>query len=309
MHRAIEITVHPDKTEELIHDLEAVDDVVGIAVHKGASRRPKGDIVVVQALNRAADDVLRCAEKVRDQTGAVSVVTSEVASISDPAQQERIDADTDEAIWEEIETSLRNRGQLTSNFVLLMALGGAVAATGLSADPVPQATAFVSASIIAPAFEPIAKLPLAIVIRNRRLLVDALRSFAAGYASFVIAAALAFRLFQALGITSPERLLANPEVARMMHPPADSILISICAALAGVLIETTYRESLLAGPVIGLIIVPTSALFGAAAIVLSSEMMVAALQRFSIDLVIIVVLGTLVFTLKQRVLHRRHPVA
>jgi hypothetical protein len=89
----------------------------------------------------------------------------------------------------------------------------------------------------------------------------------------------------------------------------DSILISICAALAGIVIETTYRESLLAGPVIGLIIVPTAALFGAGAIVLSSEMVVAALQRFSIDLAIIIVFGTFVFTLKQRVLHRRQPVA
>jgi uncharacterized membrane protein len=289
--------------------LEKIENVVGISVHRGVSRRPKGDIVVVQALNRAADDVLRCAQKVRDQTGGVSVVTSEVASISDPAQQQRIDDDSDEAIWEEIETSLRNRGQLTLNFVLLMGLGGVIAGAGLSADSVPQATAFVSASIIAPAFEPIAKLPLAIAIRNRRLLLDALWSFGAGYASFILAAAGSVLLLQTLGITNLERLLANPEVARMMNSPADSILVSACAALAGILIETTYRESLLAGPVIGLIIVPTAALVGAGLGMLNLELAVSGLERFAIDLAFVIAFGTVVFLLKQRLLHRRQPVA
>jgi hypothetical protein len=309
MHRAIEITVGPENTEALVNYLERLDDVVGISVHRGASRRPKGDIVVVRALNRAADDVLRCAEQVRDETGHVSVVTSEVASISNPSQQQRIDTDTDEAIWEEIETSLRNRGQLTPNFVLLMALGGVIAAAGLSAEPVAQAIAFVSASIIAPAFEPIAKLPLAIAIRNRRLLLDALWSFTAGYASFVLAAAGAILLLQALGTTNLERLLANPEVGRMLHPSVDSILVSACAAVAGILIETTYRESLLAGPVIGLIIVPTAALTAAGSGMRSLEVALAGLERFAIDLGFIIAFGTVVFMLKQRLLHKRRPVA
>jgi Domain of unknown function (DUF389) len=307
MHRAIEITVTPEQTEDLVNDLEKLDDVVGISVHKGASRKPQGDIVVVQALNKAADDVFRCADRIRREVGHVAVVTSEVASISDPDQQQRIDKDSDEAIWEEIETSLRNRGQLTLNFLLLMGLGGLIAAAGLSGDPVPQVTAFVSASIIAPAFEPIAKLPLAIAIRNRRLLLDALLSFAAGYTAFVLAAAGSVLLLQMLGITNLEKLLENPDVGRMMHPPADSYLISACAALAGILIETTYRESLLAGPVIGLIVVPTAALVGAGLGLLNFELALAGIQRFVVDFGFIVVFGTIVFLLKQRLLHRRQP--
>ena len=55
----------------------------------------------------------------------------------------------DEAIWEEIETGPRHQGRISANYLLLMALGGAIAATGLVAEPVPQTIAFVSVGIIA----------------------------------------------------------------------------------------------------------------------------------------------------------------
>jgi hypothetical protein len=308
MHRTIEVTVSPDYREDLIRALQRLDDVIGLTVHEGASRKPKGDVIIIHALNRGADTVLGCIDGVKRKTGSISVVTAEAGSFSDPAHQEQIDSDTDESIWEEMETSLRNRGQLTINFVALMALGGAIGATGLSLGPVPQAIAFVSASIIAPAFEPIAKLPLGLVIRNRRLVLDALWSFLAGYAALVVAAAAAVLLLQALGVTDLDKLAENAEVKRIMHPAADAILISVCAALAAIIIETTYRESLLAGPVVGLIVVPAACLVGAGLGLFDADVTIAAIERFSIDLAFIVVLGAFVFAMKQRLLHRRLPI-
>jgi hypothetical protein len=307
MHRTIEITVPPAHREELIRELQGLDDVIGLTVHEGASRKPRGDVIIVHALNRGADRVLGSADRIRQKTGSISVVTAEAGSFSDPAHHERIDKDNDESTWEEMETSLRNRGQLTFNFVALMALGGAIGATGLSLEPAAQAIAFVSASIIAPAFEPIAKLPLGLVVRNRRLLLDALWSFLAGYAALIGTAAMAVFVLQALGVTAIDKLVGNSEVNRIMHPPADSILISICAALAAMIIETTYRESLLAGPVIGLVVVPAACLVGAGVGVLNADLVFSGIRRFSIDLAFIVVFGLSVLALKQRLLHRRLP--
>jgi hypothetical protein len=73
-----------------------------------------------------------------------------------------------------------------------------------------------------------------------------------------------------------------------MHPPTDSILISICAALAAMIIETTYRESLLAGPVIGLIVVPAACLVGAGLSLMNADIVISGVRRFSIDLAFIV---------------------
>ncbi|MBA3439735.1 MAG: hypothetical protein H0T92_07695 [Pyrinomonadaceae bacterium] len=63
-----------------------------------------------------------------------------------------------------METGLRHQGRMNANYVVLMALGGAIAAFGLVSEPAPQAIAFVAASIIAPGFEPLAKIPLGLAL-------------------------------------------------------------------------------------------------------------------------------------------------
>lgn len=95
-----------------------------------------------------------------------SFVTAEIASLSDPSHQHAIDHDIDEAIWEELETGLRHQGRITSNYLLLMAVGGIIAAAGVLAELAVATVAYVASAIIAPGFEPVAKIPLGIVLRR-----------------------------------------------------------------------------------------------------------------------------------------------
>lgn len=78
----------------------------------------------------------------------------------DPDQAAAVARDVDEALWEETETGLRHQGRITSNYLAPMALGGAAAAAGFLVSPTTQVIAFVAASIIAPGFEALAKLPV-----------------------------------------------------------------------------------------------------------------------------------------------------
>ena len=82
--------------------------------------------------------------------GQVSVSTSELSSIVDPEHERKVANDVDEALWEAAETGLRHQSQITANYVGLMVLGGAVAATGLVVESTPQAISVVAAAIIAP---------------------------------------------------------------------------------------------------------------------------------------------------------------
>ncbi len=61
MHRTIEITAAHGQTDGLLRELHALDDVIGLAVERGASLKPPGDVITVHTLNRGADAVLRCA--------------------------------------------------------------------------------------------------------------------------------------------------------------------------------------------------------------------------------------------------------
>ncbi len=304
MHRTFEISVSSHATDQLIEQLAALEDVIGLSLQRGASIKPEGDVITVHALNRSADEVLRCVAALPSNT-SVSIATGELTSLSDPENNESIDNDVDEALWEEMETGVRHQGRLTSNYLALMALGGALASIGLISERVPQAICFISASIIAPGFEPIAKIPLGLLLRHPHRWKRGLVSSLAGYAVLMLASAAMFGVLLLGHETSAHELIENSQVKMMRHPHLPDLLQSACAAVAGVVIIAAYRRSVIAGALAALTIIPAAALVGAAAIAGQGEMALAALRRTGIDVLFIIGAGLLVFGLKQATTHSR----
>ena len=306
MHRTIEVTFSPDCPDIALKELEDLDHVVGLSVQRQASVKPPGDVVTVHVLNRGADDVLRVAESARDH-GDVSVVTSEVASIVDPRHADAVSNDVDEALWEEVESGLRHQGRVTPNYLTLMALGGAIAAVGLVSDPVPQALAFVSASIIAPGFEPLAKVPVGLVLGRPNVVRRGVLASLAGYATLVAGAAVAFGVMRLFGGVTPDELVANPEVHRIAHQHLGDLLVSVAAAVAGLTMMVAYRRTVIAGPLVALVLVPAAALVGAALVAGEAGLAAEGAQRLAIDAALVVGLGAAVVAAKQAGVHRRRP--
>jgi hypothetical protein len=214
VYRSITITLSPAATDELARALAALPAVVGLAVHRGTSLKSTGDQLVVEAFNSASDDVLERARAAAGG-GALSATTSEAASLTDPSSQKLIDADLDEAVWEEMESRLLQEGGATPNFLALTAVGGVVAVAGLVSDPLPQAIALMSASVIAPGFEPLAKCPLGGVLGRWGLAGSGLRAAAVGYAVVILAALLVLVALVAAGAVTPEEFTANLQVQRL----------------------------------------------------------------------------------------------
>lgn len=308
MHRAIEITVSPQHTDGLVEELKGQPDVLELSVLKGASVKPEGDVVIVKALNRGADDVLRSAQRAQHVRGAtVSVATSELASLIDPAHKDRIKDDVDEELWEEMETGLLHQSRVTSNYLILMATGGAVAATALVSELAVYVTLSVAASIIAPAFEPIAKIPLGLMLRQWDTARRAFVSTIAGYAVMVLAAALTFFVLEWAGAVTAAEFVGSREVQRMLKPTLKATLVSACAALAGITITAAYREIIIAGPVIALVLVPVAASVGVSLAAREPGMAAAALGRLGLDLLSVLVVSALYVLWKQKSAHRREP--
>jgi hypothetical protein len=122
--------VPPTYTDTLTEELEQLKHVPTVFVLRGASIKLPGDVVTVHVLNRGADQVVSLADAAR-KGGQVSVSTSELLSNVDPKHERKVANDVEEALWEEVETGLRHQSQITANYVGLIVLGGAVAATGL----------------------------------------------------------------------------------------------------------------------------------------------------------------------------------
>ncbi|UYZ61831.1 DUF389 domain-containing protein [Hymenobacter weizhouensis] len=308
MHRTLTITVPASTTETLCQQLTHLDDVIGLSVQPGASRKPPGDVITVHVLNRGADETLRTVHNLVSDPQALSIATSELTSIIAPADAERVMKDKDEAIWEEIESGLRHQGRLTGNYLSLMTLGGIIAAVGLVSEPVPQAIAFIASSIISPGFEPLAKIPLGLVLRRWVVAARGLGSSLAGYALFALAAGLTMLGLVSIDATSVGELATNPEVKNLVHPGLKELIISACGAAAGIIIVAAYRRSIIAGPLIALVLMPAAALLGSGLAVGRFDLAWEGLARFLADAGFILGFGTLIFLLKQLTVHRRQPI-
>lgn len=88
MQRTIQIAASPDAAATLIAEHRGR----GRPSHQpGASIIPPGDVVTVHAINRATDAVMKAAQEARTHS-QLSVVTTEIASVSDAEHQAVIDA-------------------------------------------------------------------------------------------------------------------------------------------------------------------------------------------------------------------------
>lgn len=304
MHRTLDLSVPTGATDGLLADLARLEDVVGLSVNRGASVKPPGDVIVVHVLNRGADGVLRLAGQVGPE---VSVVTAETASVIDPRHDSRVENDVDEAIWEEVETGLRHQGRVSPNFLALMALGGVLGAVGMVSEGVPQAIAFVAASIIAPAFEPIAKLALGAALRRGNVARRGIQSVLAGYAVFILAAGLTFLLLRAAGSATVREFTENTELARLASPGGKDLLFSVVGALSGAVIMASYRRSVIAGALVALVLIPAAASVGMSLSLGRLDLAWQSLERFGLDVLLVVGLGWAVFAVKQLTVHRRPP--
>ena len=308
IHRNLAITVPPARSDDLCRSLTRLKGVIGLTLHRGASLKPEGDVVVIDALNSEMDAILKLIETT-EKDGPISVVTSEVASIIDPERRKSVEGDSDEAIWEEMEAGLRHQSKVSINYLLLMALGGAIAAVGLVSPPGPQTLYFVASSIIAPGLEPLAKIPLSLVMRDLSLLTGGMRSVLTGYSSLVFASAVVYWILQAAGIDGYGQLAVNHEVERISHPTAMELIVSACGAIAGMLMFSTYRRAVIAGPVVALVVIPAAALTGMAAAAQRWDLFGEAMQRLALDFALIIMAGLVVFGLKQVFIHRRRALA
>jgi len=304
MHRSFTITVPPAHTDTLCQELNTLETVVGLTLHRGASQKPPGDVVTVQVLNRGADEVLR---RVRAQVPEqqISVATAELTSLIIPAQKKLVVGDKDEAIWEEMESGLRYQARITPNYLYLMFLAGLVCAVGLVSEAVPQAVAFTAAAVIAPGFDPVAKVPLGIVLRRWPVVWHGLLSTVVGYAVLIGAAWLTMEGLLWAGETTPAELAGNSEVQNLMAPKLKELLVSGGGALAGVVMLAAFRRSFMAGPLIAQAIIPAAALIGAGLATSQVPLAWAGAVRFGLDWVGIVGFGLLLFGLKQLAVHRR----
>lgn len=309
MHHQIDVTVPSEGSEDLVRELADHDGVLALTHQSKGSVKPPGDVLTLHVLNRSIDDVLATVERAREH-GPIAVATVRTESVIATGLQDAIEDDADESPWEEFERTLRHHGRLSTNYLALMALGGAIAVAGLLSPPVPQALALAASAIIAPAFEPVAKLAVAVLRGSLYRLRRALVSVVVGYLILAAAGGVTFFVLRALGLAKPGVLASSEGVHMVADPTAADWLVGAGGAIAGLVIITSFREAVLAGALIALALVPAAGLVGVGIVAGDVGLTLDGLQRAGVDMALVVVLGGAVVFVKDRLHHRaRRPLA
>ena len=306
MHRTIHISLTPNSSDEVCRKLLVLETVISLSLSRGASLKPAGDVIMVDALNRGTDEILKLVETAANGQ-PFSITTSESASLIDPSQAKTIRKDVDEANWEEIIIGLRHQARITTNFIWLMIAGGAISAVGLVSEPVPMMMAFAAAGIIAPGFEPIVAVPLGLIFKRGGIVWRGCLSLLAGYATLVLSAALVIWILLAAGSIGKNELLSNSDIESIINPTLKEMIVSGCGAAAGIIITASYRRSVIAGALIALILIPAAAIVGAGIAIGDAKLIFGGLMRLGIDILFVVGFGLFIFGFKQFFVHRRKP--
>jgi hypothetical protein len=305
VHRDLEITVAPEATDDLLGALKEMDGVITLSVRRGESVKPPGDVISATAMNHAADEIVSQVA-IAGKHGAMSISTSTVDSLIDPENLETIRQDVDEVLWEEAETALRRHTRTTLNFFLSAAAGGVIATCALlSTNRATEASALVAAGIIAPVFEPFARIALGAVNRRWRIVGQGVLAAVGGFAILIAAAVLTMLIFRSGEHAFLGQLLGNPTVHEIDHPPAVNLIVSAAGAVAGAVMVAAGRFTQLAGPLVALQLLPAAATLGAALEVGDGGLAASSIGRLAIDIGMVVVACLTYFTYKHLVAHAR----
>lgn len=305
MHRTLVFNGDPTTLANIGRDIAGVERVIAVTLHRGASLKPPGDQLTVQVLNAHADDVVRRATPALD-AGIVTMVIAESSALVDSPRSSLIDRDADEMLWEEMESGLRNHGRLSVNYLLLMSLGGIIASLAWAAhEPVDQTIGFVASSIIAPGFEPIAKVAQGIVLRRMKMVSRGALAILVGYVVLIAAAAATFALAGAAEPSVRAHLIVQPPLDGLTGFGLRPLLTTAAAAVAGAMMVASLRDLYVTGPLLALVLVPDTALVGAAFVAGEPALAGKSALRVLADVGMVVLFGCVVFLWKQVRFHRR----
>lgn len=300
MPRTIELSASPEKIDAVLQKIQPIDGLVSISRQRGASLKPPGDVLSLQATNGASRSILSVlAEAGIPEQGSIN--TSAPTSLISTDNQKAIDNETNETIWDEMAFMLRNDTNPSANFLVSMALAGAIAAGGLWAD---KLHLIIGAMLIAPAFEPLARLPFGLISGTRQLIPSGLRSAVTGYLSLAAGAALTCWILQLAGAELSAPLPQQEWVSYWSSLTFSGVLVSVFGAIAGAIVISGQRAVLTTGVMVTLALIPSMALVGMGLATADLSLAGDGFLRWIVDVFLVVLMTGLVFWLKQFYIHK-----
>jgi uncharacterized hydrophobic protein (TIGR00271 family) len=292
--------VVPESTHgPLLDDLEQHVAVCNIVLLAGMARKPGGHVVLFDVVREAADDivVLLQAHGI-DREGAFSIEHTEFAMGAAAERAERL-APGDgggAVIWSEVRESVAADSGLSLQYLAFFIVGSLIAAVGVLTD---SPILIVGAMVVGPEYGPLAGMAFGLHARDWGLLKRAVGTFTLGTIAAVGAALLLGLVVRGIGRIPATYVPGRPLTGFIAQPDFFAPIVAAAAAVAGVLSLTHTRSGPLVGVLISVTTIPAIAAIGVGIATTNADETLGSLRQLSINVVCLVVVGALTFTVER----------
>ncbi|MEU3828531.1 DUF389 domain-containing protein [Streptomyces sp. SID486] len=283
-----------DRTDEVVRLIETTIGTTHLVVLPGAARAPAGDLVLCDVAREAGDGLIAGLRRLGlDDTGSIAVETIDL-SLSRRADKAEADAPgegADAVLWEGLTDATHEESTLSVTYVAFITLATMIAACGVVLD---NAVLIVGAMAVGPEFGPLAGVCTALVQRHPRLAWRSLIALLVGFAAAMALTSAFSVLMDAVGLFSKAELEADrPNTGFIYAPDWFSFVVAVLAGIAGTLSLTSAKSGALVGVAISVTTVPAAANAAVALVYGDTGQTARSSEQLLLNLLGIVVAGTL----------------
>lgn len=255
----LRISIPTDLTDPVLAIFSGDPAVSSLAVLRGASLHPAGDVVLVDVAREGTNTIIReLADLGVPQVGTIHVepVTTWMSRAGLEAERRTPGSSADAVVWVDVTQSAYEETELNWTYLSFMVLATLLASIAIVLD---SQILVIGAMVLGPEFVAVAALGLAVVRRRRSLFTTAARTLVVGFLVAIGVTTLFALAARALGWVVERDLTEDrPGTAFIYTPDKWSFIVAVIAAAAGVLSLTSARVGGLSGVFISLTTIPAA---------------------------------------------------
>ena len=255
----LRITSPADLTDQVIAVFTGDPAVSQLAIMRGASVEPAGDIVLADVAREAVNEVIDRLEALGvHESGTIHIdpVTAWVSRAGYDAERRTPGSSADAVVWADVTQRAYEESELNWTYLAFMTLATLLASIAIVVD---SQVLVIGAMVLGPEFIPIAALGLALVRRRSNLFGLASRTLLIGFGFAIAATCAAALVARALGWVVAEDVTGErPGTDFIYSPDKWSFIVALIAAAAGVLSLTSAKIGGLSGVFISVTTVPAA---------------------------------------------------
>lgn len=306
----VRVVTPSDRSTQVVERLEGDATVANLVLLPGVARQcgpGGGDLVMFDLARENANPVLddlRALDLEQDGSIAFDEAETVMSDAAVRAEKAAPGRPEDGVIWDAVEARVSTDARLSWSFVAFLLLATLIASVGRYLD---QPILIVGAMVVGPEFAPVAALCFGLATRSWYLLRPAASTLVIGFGVAAVTATAIWTAGSLLGGVDRQAAGRGAETAFIVHPDIWSFVIALLAGTAGVLSMTAAKSGVLVGVFISVTTVPA---VGTLALTVATGLWdeaVSALLQLGINLVGIVLAGTLTLLLQRLVWERVLP--